>query len=150
MGWLRSYDRGWLGADLLVGDRGPLWVIPRPMGYATVAGLPVEIGFYTYIFPMLIYALFGDCMPTFLQHNLDDRGSTGLAITAADPGSTDLVGTATTLSSMVGAFVIASSTDQARLDAGGGLGGHPGRAQGWGLTIIADQLPNLLRHFDGE
>ena len=34
-------------------------VIPTAMAYATVTGLPVEVGLYTAFVPMLVYALLG-------------------------------------------------------------------------------------------
>ena len=34
-------------------------VIPQAMAYATLAGLPVEVGLYTCMLPMLVYALLG-------------------------------------------------------------------------------------------
>ena len=34
-------------------------VIPQAMAYATIAGLPVEVGLYTCMLPMLVYALLG-------------------------------------------------------------------------------------------
>ena len=57
LAWLLSYDRSWLGPDVIAGATAAAVVIPQAMGYATVAGLPPEIGLYTCIFPMLVYAL---------------------------------------------------------------------------------------------
>ena len=34
-------------------------VIPQAMAYATIAGLPVEVGLYTCMLPMIVYALLG-------------------------------------------------------------------------------------------
>jgi sulfate permease, SulP family len=38
-------------------------VIPQAMAYATIAGLPVEVGLYTAIVPLLVYALIGTSRP---------------------------------------------------------------------------------------
>jgi MFS superfamily sulfate permease-like transporter len=59
LSWLRGYDRTWLSGDLIAGATAAAVVVPQAMGYATVAGLPVEIGLYTCIFPMIVYALLG-------------------------------------------------------------------------------------------
>ena len=144
-GWLRSYDRAWLAADLLAGATAAAVVIPQAMGYATVAGLPVEIGLYTCIFPMLIYALFGTARRLSFSTTSTIVALTGLAITAAAPDSTNLVGTATTLTLMVGLLLIVfrlirlgwmlEAVSEATL---------AGLKVGVGLTIIADQLPKLL------
>ncbi len=55
---LRGYQRGWLRARLAGLSAGAV-VIPQAMAYATIAGLPVEIGLYTCMLPMLVYALLG-------------------------------------------------------------------------------------------
>jgi SulP family sulfate permease len=34
-------------------------VIPKSMSYATIAGLPVQVGLYTAFLPMIIYAVLG-------------------------------------------------------------------------------------------
>jgi len=38
-------------------------VIPKAMAYATIAGLPVQVGLYTVAVPMAIYAFFGTSRP---------------------------------------------------------------------------------------
>jgi MFS superfamily sulfate permease-like transporter len=38
-------------------------VVPKAMAYATIAGLRVEIGIYTVLVPMAVYALFGTSRP---------------------------------------------------------------------------------------
>jgi SulP family sulfate permease len=38
-------------------------VIPKAMAYATIAGLPVEVGLYTAFVPPLIYAVLGTSQP---------------------------------------------------------------------------------------
>jgi len=145
LGWLRQYDRAWLGPDLLAGATAAAVVIPQAMGYATVAGLPVEIGLYTCIFPMLIYAFLGTARRLSFSTTSTIVALTGLAMTTANPSSTDLVSTATTLTLMVGVLLIVfrlirlgwmlEAVSEATL---------AGLKVGVGLTIIADQLPKLL------
>ena len=57
--WLRGYDRKWLAADIVGGLAAGAVVIPQAMAYATIAGLPVEVGLYTCMVPMAVYALLG-------------------------------------------------------------------------------------------
>ena len=38
-------------------------VIPKAMAYATIAGLPAEVGLYTALIPMVIYAILGTSRP---------------------------------------------------------------------------------------
>jgi MFS superfamily sulfate permease-like transporter len=63
LGWLPKYQSGWLRFDLVAGLTAAAVVIPQAMAYATVAGLPVEVGLYTALTPMLVYALLGTSRP---------------------------------------------------------------------------------------
>ena len=44
---------------MLAGLAAGTVVIPQAMAYATIAGLPVQVGLYTCMLPMLVYALLG-------------------------------------------------------------------------------------------
>src|SRR5713101_4133839 len=57
--WLRGYQNDWLRPDVVAGLTAAAVVIPKAMAYATIAGLPVEVGLYTAFLPMLVYALLG-------------------------------------------------------------------------------------------
>jgi sulfate permease, SulP family len=59
IGWLKEYRRDWLRPDVIAGLTTAAVVIPKAMAYATIAGLPVQVGLYTAFVPMLIYALTG-------------------------------------------------------------------------------------------
>ncbi|SBN63424.1 Sulfate permease, MFS superfamily [Curtobacterium sp. 9128] len=56
---LRHYDRSWLSRDVLAGLAAGAVVIPQAMAYATIAELPVQVGLYTCMAPMLVYAMLG-------------------------------------------------------------------------------------------
>src|SRR5580704_6080184 len=57
--WLFRYQKAWLRPDLIAGLTTAAVVIPKAMAYATIAGLPVQVGLYTALVPMAIYALMG-------------------------------------------------------------------------------------------
>src|SRR6185436_18865829 len=57
--WLSTYRAAWLRPDILAGLTTAAVVIPKAMAYATVAGLPIEIGIYTAIVPALVYVVLG-------------------------------------------------------------------------------------------
>ena len=59
LAWLPRYDRGWLRADVLAGVTTASVIVPKGMAYATLAGLPVQIGLYTVLLPTIVYALLG-------------------------------------------------------------------------------------------
>ena len=43
---LRTYDRSWLGPDLLAGVTVWAMLVPQGLGYATLAGMPAVAGLY--------------------------------------------------------------------------------------------------------
>jgi MFS superfamily sulfate permease-like transporter len=57
--WLASYRKEWLRPDVIAGLTTAAVVIPKAMAYATIAGLPVQVGLYTAFLPMIIYAVLG-------------------------------------------------------------------------------------------
>ena len=61
--WLRQYPREWLRPDLTAGLTAAAVVVPKAMAYATIAGLPLQVGLYTAIVPMVAYALLGTSRP---------------------------------------------------------------------------------------
>ena len=56
-------SRAGLRADVLAGLTAAAVVVPKAMAYATIAGLPVQIGLYTAIVPMVVYAALGTSRP---------------------------------------------------------------------------------------
>ena len=75
--WLIGYQKEWLRWDLIAGSITAAVVIPKAMAYATIAGLPVQVGLYTALVPMVIYAVVGTSRP------LSVSTTTTLAILAA-------------------------------------------------------------------
>ncbi|HJR27739.1 MAG TPA: SulP family inorganic anion transporter, partial [Pseudomonas sp.] len=55
--WLDSYRPDWLRGDVVAGLTAAAVVIPKALAYATIAGLPVQVGLYTVLVPMVIYAV---------------------------------------------------------------------------------------------
>jgi len=57
--WLPTYERRWLGVDLVAGITLAAYAIPVSLAYAGLAGLPPQVGIYGYLLGGLGYALFG-------------------------------------------------------------------------------------------
>ncbi|MBK07560.1 MAG: sodium-independent anion transporter [Deltaproteobacteria bacterium] len=57
--WLPNYNKEDLSGDLIAGFTVAVMLIPQGMAYAMLAGLPPEIGLYSSILPLMVYALFG-------------------------------------------------------------------------------------------
>lgn len=56
--WSRSYDRRWLRGDLLAGIAVAAMIVPKNLGYAGIAGIPVENGLYAAAAAAIIYGIF--------------------------------------------------------------------------------------------
>lgn len=57
--WLPQYQRGWLRDDLVAGSVVAALAVPQALGYASIAGAPVEAGLYAVPVALLAYAVFG-------------------------------------------------------------------------------------------
>src|SRR5271170_8045078 len=145
--WLVTYRKGWLRPDVIAGLTTAAVVIPKAMAYATIAGLPVQVGLYTAFLPMVIYAVLGT------SRALSVSTTTTLAILAAaelgevapggDPAS--LLQAAAMLTLLVGAMLVVASV--LRLGFIANFISEPvliGFKAGIGLVIVFDQLPKIL------
>jgi sulfate permease, SulP family len=59
VGWLPRYDRRWLRGDVSAGIAVTALVVPKNLGYAEIAGVPVQNGLYAAAAGALLYGLFG-------------------------------------------------------------------------------------------
>ena len=145
--WLFNYRKEWLRPDILAGLTTAAVVIPKAMAYATIAGLPVEVGLYTAFLPMVIYAVLGTSRP------LSVSTTTTLAIlTAAELGEVapngdpaSLLRASAMLTLLVGAMLVAASV--LRLGFIANFISEPvlvGFKAGIGLVIVVDQVPKIL------
>jgi high affinity sulfate transporter 1 len=57
--WLPSYERGWLRGDVVAGAVVAALAVPQALGYASIAGAPVEVGLYAVPIALVAYAIFG-------------------------------------------------------------------------------------------
>lgn len=147
LNWLFSYRREWLRADVLAGLSAGAVVIPKAMAYATVAGLPVQVGLYTAFVPMVVYALLGTSRP------LSVSTTTALAILVAAQlretvpagAPAELLTASATLALLVGGFLMMAAL--LRFGFVASFISVPvlvGFKAGIGMVIILDQIPKLL------
>ncbi len=59
LNWGRRYDRATLAGDLTAALIVTIMLIPQSLAYAMLAGLPLEVGLYACIAPLLLYTIFG-------------------------------------------------------------------------------------------
>jgi SulP family sulfate permease len=57
--WGRQYNRDTLASDLVAAVIVTIMLIPQSLAYASLAGLPPEVGLYASIAPLVLYAIFG-------------------------------------------------------------------------------------------
>ena len=58
VGWLPSYDRSLLRGDLVAGIVVTALIVPKNLGYAGIAGIPLQNGLYAAAAGAIVYALF--------------------------------------------------------------------------------------------
>ncbi|WP_229715232.1 SulP family inorganic anion transporter [Subtercola lobariae] len=150
-GWffptIREYQRSMLQADVLGGLTASAVILPQAMAYATIAGLPVQIGLYTCMLPAVVYALLGGSRALNVSTTSTIATLTASSLLAASTAaeSAEPVRDLVTLTLIVGVLLIL-----ARLFRLGSLVENVSEATligiraGTGLTIAATQLPKLL------
>ena len=57
--WGRRYDHAWLRGDVIAGLTVAALVVPKALGYAGIANVPIENGLYAAAAGTILYALFG-------------------------------------------------------------------------------------------
>jgi MFS superfamily sulfate permease-like transporter len=58
VGWLPRYERRWLRGDVAAGIAVTALIVPKNLGYAGIAGVPLQNGLYAAAAGAIIYALF--------------------------------------------------------------------------------------------
>jgi high affinity sulfate transporter 1 len=145
--WLVSYKTEWFRLDLVAGLTAAAVVIPKAMAYATIAGLPVQVGLYTAFLPLVVYALLGTSralsvsttttIAILTAAELDD------VVPNAEPAT--LISATATLAMLVGAMLVVAAI--LRLGFVASFISEPvlvGFKAGIGLVIVLDQIPKIL------
>jgi len=144
---LFAYDWRFAKPDLVAGLTASAVVLPKSLAYATVAGLPVEVGLYTSLVPMAIYAFLGTSRLLSVSTTTTIAILTASALGRIVPnGDAIELATATaTLSLLVGAMLVAASA--LRLGFVASFISEPvliGFKAGIAIVIVVDQIPKLL------
>jgi high affinity sulfate transporter 1 len=145
--WLPAYRREWLRPDLVAGLTSAAVVIPKAMAYAAIAGLPLVVGLYTALVPLVVYAVMGTSRPLSVTSTSTIAILSAAILGQVAPGGDALVlVTATaTLAGLVGVFLMLGGV--LRVGSVASLISDPvltGFKAGIGLVIVVDQLPKLL------
>src|SRR3974390_409360 len=111
LAWLLSYDRAWFRLDAIAGLTAAAVVVPQAMAYGSIAGLPLVVGLYAALVPLLVYAVMGTSRPLSVTTTSTIAILTGHALQEAAPGGTDaslLVATGA-LACLVGGILLVAS-----------------------------------------
>ena len=138
--WLRGYHRAWLTKDLVGGLAAGAVVIPQAMAYARIADLPTEVGLYTCMVPMAVYALVGGSRALSVSTTSTIAVLTGSTLVAAGvaAGTDDPARALATLTLLVGIILFVARILRARTRAR-----HPSRR-------AVDRRPPAARPADGR
>ena len=145
--WLVSYRRDWLRPDIIAGLTTGAVIIPKAMAYAMMAGLPVQVGLYTALLPMLIYAVLGTSRVLSVSTSTTLAILTAAQLSQVAPNGEPAVmmRALTTLTLLVGAALMLASL--LRLGFVANFISEPvlvGFRAGIGVVIVVDQIPKVL------
>jgi high affinity sulfate transporter 1 len=133
--------------DVVAGLTAAAVVLPKAMAYASVAGLPVAVGLYTALAPMVVYGLLGTSRVLSVSSTttLAILTSAQLGLVVPDGNPARLATAAATLAALVGVVLVVASV--LRIGFVANFVSTPvltGFKAGIGLVIVLDQIPKLL------
>ena len=145
--WLFNYKKAWLRPDLIAGLTAAAVVIPKAMAYATIAGLPVQVGLYTVLVPMAIYSVLGTSRPLSVSTTTTIAVLTAAQLSQVLPGGdpSSFLRASAMLTLVVGGFLLLASL--LRLGFIADFISEPvlvGFKAGIGVVIVLDQVPKIL------
>jgi high affinity sulfate transporter 1 len=145
--WAPQYKRRWLRGDLVAGLTTAARVIPQSIAFATIAGLPVEIGLYAVLALMPVYAILGTSRVLMVgsTSTISVLTATTLLATVGRNDPALYLAGAATLALLVGGFLVLSGV--LRLGALANLISKPvltGFKAGVGVVILVGQIAKML------
>ncbi len=132
-----------LPKDVVAGLTVAAVVIPKAIAYAAIANVPIEVGLYTAVIPMVVYAFLGTSRPLSVSTTTTIAILTGAELATVAPDR--LVPATAMLALLTGAALAAAGL--LRLGFLAKFISEPvlvGFKAGIGLVIVVDQLPKLL------
>src|SRR5258705_1497731 len=100
--WPPQYDRRWLRGDVAAGIAVTALVVPKNLGYAGIAGVPLQNGLYAAAAGAILYAIFGT------SRQISTGPSSGLAAVAASAVAVAAITGTQNVASFVAAITLAS------------------------------------------
>lgn len=146
IGTLGSYDRSWLGPDLLAAITVWAIVVPESMAYAGIAGMPPETGLYVATVPLIAYALFASSRRITVGPSAAAAAlSAATVLPFAAAGSAEFVALSVVLALVTGVLLLLAGI--AKLGVIAEFLSEPvlkGFLVGVALTIVLGQIPKMI------
>jgi high affinity sulfate transporter 1 len=143
---LREYRRAWLARDVVAGVTVAAIAIPQSLGYASVAGLPVQTGLYCAILPPILFALVASSRQLVVGADSATAALVAAGVAAvAVAGSPEYTAAVGVLGLVTAAFLALLAV--ARLGFLANLISRPvltGFLSGVGLQLVLTKLPGVL------
>jgi high affinity sulfate transporter 1 len=146
MSLLKGYRREWLRGDLVAGVTVTAIAIPESLGYANIAGLPVQTGLYCALLPAILFAVLASTRQLVVGA---DSATAALVAAGAGAvvaaGSATYAGTVAVLGLLTAAVLLLMGV--ARLGFLADLISQPvlaGFLSGVGVSLIIGKLPGML------
>lgn len=144
--WMKDYSARSLSGDVIAALVVALVLVPQGLAYATLAGLPPQLGLYASLLPLIAYALLGSSMVLSVGPVAIASLMTAAALSSIAPaGSPEYIAAAVMLAMMSGTMLLLFGL--LRLGALAQFLSHPvinGFITGCALLIILGQLRLLL------
>jgi len=145
--WLPGLRKRSLRPDVVAGLTSAAIVIPQSMGYATLAGLPIQVGLYTAFVPMIVYTLLGTSRALSVSTTSTLAVLTIGALHETIPNADEAVlrGATASLTLLIGGALILAAL--LRLGFIANFISEPvlvGFKTGIGIVIVIDQVPKIL------
>ena len=145
--WVPALRKQGAWPDTVAGLTTAAVVIPKALGYATIAGLPIQVGLYTCFVPMIVYAMLGTSRALSFSTTTTLAILTATELSQAAPNGTpaELMSATAMLTLLVGAALLLASV--LRLGFIANFISEPvlvGFKAGIAIVIVVDQVPKIL------
>jgi sulfate permease, SulP family len=104
--WLPRYERGALRGDVLAGIAVAAMIVPKDLGYAGIAGIPVQNGLYAAAAGAIVYALFCTSRHISTGPSSSLAAVTGGAVLVAGVGESEAAGLVAAITLVTGALFL--------------------------------------------
>ena len=104
--WLPGYRRGWLRGDVAAGVAVTALIVPKNLGYAGIAGVPLQNGLYAAAAGAIIYALFCTSRQISTGPSSSLAAVAGGAVLVAGVGGSQAAGLVAAITLVTGALFL--------------------------------------------